>query len=149
MSDDNKKPSDVSDFMSNRFDFGTKPADIELNDWQKKLAALAMGMNAALVQFILEGIIPNAEQIHFMGHLQDFTARIYAGESVKMPSTGQTLQINSKAGNLFYTAAEEALANGRKNIEELKRLSQELREQQAEGKSEQNPNVSTPKTTVH
>ncbi len=148
MSDDNKKQGDVKDFMSNRFDFGTKPSDIELNDWQKKMAALAMGMNAALVQFILEGIIPHAEQIHFMGHLQDYTARIYAGESIKLPGTDQTLQINSKAGNLFYTAAEEALANGRKNFEELKKLSQELRAQQVDENTEQNPNVQ-PKITVH
>jgi hypothetical protein len=139
------KKDDIEDFMDNIKDFGKEPAERALTENEKKLAALAMGMNAAIVQFINEGIIPLEEQIHFMLHLQDFTARIYNGEDLKIPRTNQTLQINSKAGNLFLEAAEEALINGHKNYksinEKLKALEPNI--------EKEHENVTEDKRTLH
>lgn len=147
MSDDEK--TDNTKFRENLQDFGKEPTDFPLDPNQKKLAAIAMGVQAAIIQFILEGLIPLSEQLHFMTHLQDFTARIYSGESLKFDGTGQTLQINSKAGTLFYQAAEEALENGHKNYEKLKEMTKAVNEQNAEANlTEQDNHVST-KPTLH
>lgn len=118
----------INEFMQNKADYGEVPADYVLTEDQKRLAALAMGINAAVVQFILEGFIPIDEQIHFMGHLHDFTNRIYNGEALKMPSTTQTLNINAKSGTLFFEAAEDALKNGTENFHKLRELGAKLAE---------------------
>lgn len=118
--------NDLEEFMTNRFDFGERSADVELTDDQKRLAAIAMAINATIVQLINEGYFQPDQQIHFMGHLQDFMDRIYHGEGVKMPNTDQTLQVNSKAGNLFFTAMSNAFENGSAHFAEIKRVSQEM-----------------------
>lgn len=127
---------DLKDFMENRVDFGTKPLEYPLTDDQKKLAAFAMALNASIVQFINEGLFPESQQMHFMGHLQDFMARLHAGEGVKMPNTSQTLQVNSKAGTLFFEASNDAFANGSKNWQEIQ---QEVRTKLAEVNSDMSP----------
>lgn len=138
------KKEDIKAFMENAKDFGLEPASSVLEEWQKKVAALSMGMNAAIVQLILEGSIKPEEQVHFMLHMQDFTARIFAGEKLKLPSTGQTLDINSKAGNLFFEAGEDALVNGSKNYARIKDMvNDETRKDQAYAE----PAISKP--TVH
>lgn len=127
-----KLEKDTGDFIQNKFDFGLKPADYPLSDEQKKISVLAMAMNAAVVQFIFEGLISTEHQLHFMGHLQDYANRLYNGESVKMPYTSQTLQINSKAGNLFYEAAEIAFKQGSDNF---KKINEEARKLQAQAEA--------------
>lgn len=137
------KEDNVRNFIDNIKDFGKEPASKVLTDDQKKLAALSMAMNAAVIQFILEGIIPLDQQLHFMSHLQDFAARIYGGEDFRMEGVTHTLQVNSKAGNLFYDAVEDALKNGHENYLKIKRLSAEA--QSANPQTEQN----IVKPTVH
>lgn len=110
----------IKEFQEGDRDFGLEPPDTPLTEEEKKLAALTMGMNAAVVQFISEGIIPAEQQGHFMMHLQDFTALIYAGEKLNIDGTNQTLALNSVLGRLFSTAAAEALINGHKNFERIK-----------------------------
>lgn len=123
MSDATK--SDLEDFMLNRSDFGEKPLDYPLSSDEKKIAVMGMAVNATIVQLINEGLFPSEQQIHFMGHLQDFMDRMYNGEGIKLPNTQQTLQINSKAGTLYFEAMNHAFTNGSKNFSELKRLSEE------------------------
>lgn len=138
-------PEDVKAFMRGEYDFGERPATVALSEDQKKLAALGMAVNATLVQFIQEGIIPYDQQIHFMGHLQDFANRLYNGESIKMPDTRQTLQVNSQGGNLFYEASLDALTQGSANWEKIKDLGRKAHEeQQAQGQPAEQDNVSKP-----
>lgn len=141
----------IKQFMDGQADFGLLPSDGPLTEDQKRLSALGMAMNAAVVQFINEGLFPIEEQLHFMGHLQDFAARIYRGESLKLPNTNQTLQINSKAGNTFYEASVDALDNGVENFAKMKELSRKMAEAMEQG----DPNVreqsavNPSKPTVH
>lgn len=137
---------DVKKFNLGEFDFGEKPADRELTPSEKQIAAMSMGINAAIVQFVLEGFIPYAEQVHFMGHLQDFTSRIYRGEAVKMPGTTQTLKLDSKAGNLFLDAAINALEHGEENFKKLNEWAKELKQRQAEGNDDPVPTEAKPQT---
>lgn len=128
---------ELENFVKNVTDFGTTPSDVELTPEQKKLSTISMAVQATIVQFINEGLIPIDQQLHFMGHLQDFANRIYNGESIKLPNTQQTLQINSKAGTLFHAVTENALVNGSANFSELKRVSQEYAQLQEQGQTEQ------------
>lgn len=129
------KTEDMRQFMDRKFDFGKAPVDYPLTEDQKQISVLAMAINAAIVQLILEGLFPADEQLHLMGHLQDFANRLYNGESILMPGTGQTLQVNSKAGNLFYEASIEAFKNGTQNFEKVKQVAKEL----AEERQDNNP----------
>lgn len=137
---------DVKNFNLGNFDFGEKPADYELSPDQKRIAAMSMGINAAIVQFVLEGYIPYDQQVHFMGHLQDFTSRIYRGESVKMPGTKQTLKLDSKAGTLFLEAAINALEHGEENFKKLNEWAKELEQRKAEGNDDPVPTEAKPQT---
>lgn len=106
-------------------DNGKAPPLEVLTDNQRKLAAFAIGTNAALIQFVTEGIIPAEEQGHFMMHLQDFAARLYAGEDILFPdvqqvdlNTGtepvqQTFNVDSRLGSVYLAAAELGLKEGR------------------------------------
>lgn len=125
MTDEEKNK--IENFMENAKDFGKEPPSRPLTDEEKKLASLSMGMNAAVIQFIIEGVIPHEEQLHFMMHVQDFTARLYAGEELRFDTVSQTLSINSVAGELYATAANEALINGHKNYNRIKELANEVR----------------------
>jgi hypothetical protein len=118
--------NDMKDFMTNVKDFGKEPATRELTDSEKRFAAISMAVNATVVQFINEGILPIGEQMHFMQHLQDFAERLYRGESLKLANTGQTLQINSKSGNMFFDAGTEAVENGHKNYVKINNLMRDL-----------------------
>jgi hypothetical protein len=117
---------DMKDFIANVVDFGKEPATAVLTEAEKRFAALCMAVNAAIVQFINEGVIPIEEQMHFMQHLQDFAERLYRGESLKLPNTGQTLQINSKSGNMFFAAGFEATENGHKNYVKINNMMRDL-----------------------
>lgn len=98
-----------------------------MTDENRKLASFAIGTNAALIQFVVEGIIPAEEQAHFMMHLQDFAARLYAGEDVVFPAAAgidltdgtetvaQTFTTDSVLGEVYLAAAELGLKEGRVN----------------------------------
>lgn len=135
--------NDLEKFMNNVGDFGKLPPDFEMTVEQKKLAVLAMAINAAIVQFINEGLFPHGQQLHFMGHLQDFANRLNNGESVNMPHTKQTLQVNSKAGTLFYQATENALVEGSANFSKIQEFSKEvLARQETSDEPEGDPDLS-------
>lgn len=152
MSDEKKLEDDVREFLNTKKDFGLEPSDTVLTDEQKKLSILSMALNATLVQFVLEGLFLPEQQLHFMGHLQDFANRLYNGESIKLPQTSQTLQINSKAGTLFYNATNIAFTSGSENFAAIKRAMQEVQQQQQDnnplGQTEQ-INNDTAKPTLH
>lgn len=119
-------PKDEDNFTVGKVDLGTQPALYPLTDDQKKLASVAMAVNATLVTLIAEGIFPIDHQVHFMGHFQDFMDRIYNGEGVKLDNVNQTLQVNAKTGNLFFEATNNAFYNGSKNFADLKEVSKEM-----------------------
>lgn len=128
MTDINK----IRDFMENKKDYGKEPLDEPLTVEQKKVAALSMGMNAAVIQFILEGHLKQEEQLHFMMHVQDFTARLYSGEEINFDGVTQTLSLNSVAGKLYAEAGEEALLHGHENFNKIKELANIARAKDAE-----------------
>lgn len=134
---------EIKSFNTGEFDFGLVPADRELNEHEKRLASVTMAVNAAIVQFVIEGIIPFEEQVHFMGHLQDFISRIYRGDAVKLPGTAQTLALNSKAGNIFYEAAINALEHGEENFQKLQAIRAKWAEE-AKAKANDTSEQSTP-----
>jgi len=111
---------EVRQFMEAAIDYGKKPLEAPLTEEQKKLAALGMAINATIVQFVLEGILPEGEQMHFMMHLGDFAERLYKGELLKMPGTQQTMSVNSEAGRLYALAAEQELNHGHETFLKLK-----------------------------
>lgn len=111
---------DIRNFNQNSIDYGAVPLDVALTSEQKKIATLSMALNATLVQFINEGLFSPDQMIHFIGHLQDFTQRIYEGENLQIPNTHQTLQINSKAGMLFAEATESAFLHGKETFIKIK-----------------------------
>ena len=101
-------------------DAGKEKLEMPLTDEEKKLASLAMGTNAALVQFVLEGIIPANQQMHFMMHLMDYIGRLYAGKEISFLGVDQTYNLNSVAGKLYADAAVDSLNNGEANAAKLK-----------------------------
>jgi hypothetical protein len=122
MSDTKQK---IKQFMKDQLDpiggdYGLRALNTPLTEEQRKIASMGMAFNAALVQFVLEGIIPFEQQGHFMGHLADFAERIYRGEKVKLPYTTQTLAVDSEAGRLYAEAAIDELENGHKNYMKMK-----------------------------
>lgn len=127
---------DIGNFNASLEDYGEKPASVELTAEQKKLSVTGMALQAAVVQFIHEGLFSRDQQVHFMLHLQDFAERIYRGDKIKLPGTHQTLNVNSESGVLFYQAMEEALANGHKNFTRLNAEARELMAQRAEEESD-------------
>lgn len=137
---------DYMEFMKGSRDFGLVDLPEPLPEDQRKLAAFVMAVQATLVQLILEGVFNPAEQIHFMSHLQDFTARLYSGEGVKLEGVKQTLKVNSEAGKLFLSATEDAFINGHENFLEIKRISKQIVEEAEQNKEQEN--VST-KPTLH
>lgn len=108
-----------------KIDNGKKAGSKWMNDADRKLAAFAIGTNAALIQFVTEGILPAEEQAHFMMHLQDFAARLYAGEDIAFPAVAgidltsgeetvqQTFSVDSVLGEVYLAAAELGLKEGR------------------------------------
>lgn len=140
----------VQNFYESGEDFGKKPLDAPLTDEQKKVGAMAMAMNAAVVQLVLEGVLAPEEQLHFMLHFNDFAERIYGGEEIQMLGTVQTFAVNSEAGKLYAEATEEALKNGHKNYVKIKQRQQEYLERKSAAEQTNNlegdPNV---KPTLH
>lgn len=112
---------EVEEFMTTQdvVDYGKKPLETPLTDTEKKLAAITMATNAAIIQFVNEGILPFEHQGHFFSHLADFAVRIYSGEPLSLPNTTQTLDVNSDAGRLYARSAEDELVNGHKKFEEM------------------------------
>lgn len=100
-------------------DYGMKPLELALTEDERKLASMGMGVNAALVQFVLEGIIPPEHQMHFMRHLMEFTGMLYAGEKISFPGSPQTMAIDTEAGKLYAVAAAQMLTHGRENAAQL------------------------------
>ncbi len=94
-------------------DVGKMPATRVLTDDERKQVSFTMALNAALIQFVAEGLFDPSQQVHFMMHLQDFAARLYAGESVEFKGFPQTFLIDSKAGEVYLQASETALKSGR------------------------------------
>lgn len=127
---------DISNFNGNLEDYGEKPASVELTPEQKKLSVIGMALQAAIVQFIHEGLFPRDQQVHFMLHLQDFAERLHRGGKLKLPGTHQTLNVDSESGVLFYQALEEALENGHKNFTRLNEEARQVIAQRAEEESE-------------
>lgn len=137
-------------FYDKTVDLGSLPPAEPLTDGDKKLAAITMAINAALIQFIAEGVIENGQQIHFMAHLQDFTARIYGGEEVRLNNTPHTLKVDSLVGTLFAKAAEDAFIHGHENYLSFKKAVDEASAQTAQDNQDNEgvPFVQS-KPTVH
>jgi len=49
-----------------------------------------------------------------MIHLQDFTQRLFEGETIKLPTIKQTSSVDSMGGQMFKEAAEDALINAKR-----------------------------------
>lgn len=114
-----KLPS-IDEFMDNTKDFGLVPLSEPMSDADRKVASMLMATNAALMQLILEGVMPPAEQLHFMIHLQEFANRIYKGEAVKLPTVAQTLAVDSIGGKMFLGSANVALTDGVNNANRIR-----------------------------
>lgn len=94
-------------------DAGKEPSSVAFTDDQRRLISQALATNAAVAQFVIEGIIPEDEQSHFAVHVMDFAARLYAGESITLPNISATIVTDSLIGELFLDATNEALKNGK------------------------------------
>jgi len=142
--DDDKKRED---FMTGAVDYGRVPPTRELSEEEKKIATFTMAANAAVIQFMLEGIIPIEHQIHFMVHMQDFTARLWKGEEIRFPDVKQTLSLDSEAGRMYADAASDALLNGSKNYKAVKELSAAVKESREQTNNlDGTPSVDKPRT---
>lgn len=126
------REEDFKKFMTNAKDFGKEPIDKPLSAEEYKLTALAMAVNAALIQFVNEGVLAAEQQIHFMMHVQDFSNRLFDGEVLKLENTYQSLAVDSAAGRLYQLATEEAFKHGSENYARLK----EIGRQQAEDRQQ-------------
>lgn len=125
MTDTPNKSKEIREMLDAAVDNGLRAPSRVFVDSERKLGALTMGANLALIQFVTEGILPAEQQAHFMMHLQDFAARLYSGENVALPdaevidlNTGkeainQTFSVDSKLGEVYIAAAELALTDGR------------------------------------
>lgn len=144
--------SDFEKFMHNAEDYGVKPIDKPLEEQQRKLVALAMAVNAAVIQFVNEGILEPAQQIHFMMHVQDFANQLIDGGKLRLENTPQTLAVDSAAGRLYHTATEIAFKHGSENFARLKELGrqQAMQNNDANFDPETNGDANVgSKTTLH
>lgn len=116
-------------FYDDKEDFGSLPADRVLTTEERKISALLMATNAAMIQFTLEGLFDPKEAMHFMAHLQDFANRLYKGDSVKFSEAFHTLKVDSQAGQLFANSGEDALVNGSANLAKYKAAVSEMAQQ--------------------
>lgn len=106
-------PKELQDLYSSDTDLGTLPQQGEkLNDTQRKLAALAQAVQAAILQLVAEGVIPLKEQGHFYIHLQDFMARLYAGETLDL-GLRQSYKVDSRSGEVFLESLDHGFKDGR------------------------------------
>lgn len=94
-------------------DIGILPTTREWTDAEKKLVAFSMAIQASMTQFIAEKLFSSDQQQHFLVHLQDFAARLYAGEDVTFGPDFPTYRVLSQAGDLFLSVTESAIKEGR------------------------------------
>lgn len=128
-------PNDnVKEFNANTKDFGLEPLTFEMSEPDKKLSALFLAINASLAQFVLEGILTPADQVHFVVHMQDFAAKLYTGEVIKIDGVNQTLNVNSLIGKIFLDEANDALLNGKENVSKMRKAIDELAKEQGADK---------------
>lgn len=140
MSDQKEK-----DYFIQGADYASKPLDYPLDENQKKLAALTMAVNAAMIQLVLEGSFDPREQMHFMSHLAEFADKAFHDEEITFPDA-PPMKLNSKLGTMFYEAAEKALKEGRKVHQEVRDAAQKFIQNQPEEQGD--PDLS-PKRTLN
>jgi hypothetical protein len=143
-----KFKEEIEEFYKRSADFGKEPLAEPLTDVERKQATLAMAVNAALIQFVLEGLLSPADQLHFMVHVSDFSERLYKGEEIKFPGAEQTMSVNSRAGWLYNAATDESFRNGSKSLADFKAAIAEYEAKQQTNKDEENGIVPA-KYTVH
>lgn len=119
----------INEFMDNNEDYGALPITEPIAPEDRKLAAIMMGMNAALTQMIIEGTIPSGELLHFMIHFQEFSNRLYEGEAITLRDVPQTLKVDSIGGKMFVDSANVALTTGVKNANNIRKALSEASEQ--------------------
>lgn len=119
---DNKNKPTIDDFMSNLDDFGTKKPIAELSLEDRKVSALMQALNATIYQFVIEGVIPMPEQLHFMIHFQEFAGKLWKGETITLPGVPQSLNLNSQAGELFAESGNNALTSGEENANKIREM---------------------------
>lgn len=81
-------------------------------DDQRKFIALAQAVQAAFLQLIAEGVVPFKEQGHYIIHLQDFMARLYAGETIDL-GLEQSYKVDSRSGEIFLESMNNGMKLGR------------------------------------
>lgn len=94
----------------------TAPASREFTEDERKLISFVLGINAALLQFVLEGIIPAHEQGHFMVHLQDFVYRLNAKEPLIIQGEVLPMAVDTKAGDAALEAVRTAIEKGKQEF---------------------------------
>lgn len=106
-------------------DQGLEAPKEKLTDGERRYVSLHMAVIASFAQLVREGMLPAAQNSHFMMHLQDFLARLYAGESLDLGNadlTGafkqeggqsQTFKVDSQLGVMFKEVGNYALEHGK------------------------------------
>lgn len=145
---DNTKAKRMA-FYDDKEDFGSLPADRVLTTEERKVAAILMAVNAAMIQFTLEGLFEPSQSMHFMAHLQDFANRLYKGDSVKFSEAFHTLKVDSQAGQLFAASGEDALVNGSANLAKYKSAVNELAQQVQSAETKEGEDDLGNKPTLH
>lgn len=107
------RKDEFMELIQSDVDLGKEPTKVVFTKAEEELIAFAQAVQAGMIQFVLEGIIPSSEQAHFIIHLQDFMARLYAGENISFDGIKQSFSVNSRNGELFLGAVREAFKNGR------------------------------------
>lgn len=106
-------------------DLGKVAAQTYMDDKARAVAALQIGVNATLQQLIKEGVFDPHQVDHFLIHLSDFSARLYAGEDVNViPENAeyqtnrgqkivrQTFRVDSRIGEFYWKMADLMLKYG-------------------------------------
>lgn len=136
---------DIDEFRSG-VDFGDKPLKAPMSDLERKIASIAMAIQATMIQLIIENAFDEKQQVHFMVHLQDFMQRLYDGEALNFPDVSQTLKVDSGSGSLFLDAVNEGIKHGH---EKFMAIQEEGKRMVAAQQTEQDNGNAEPKHTLH
>lgn len=114
------------DFLQNK-DLGKVELTTPLTVDERKLTAIVMGMQMAILQFVKEGLIEPKEQIHFMLHLNEYANMIYEGKEIIV--NGQTMNLTSKLSKVFLDSANISLTDGKKAFDRVRELAKQPSEE--------------------
>lgn len=144
------------DFFNSKEDFGSEPASEPMSDANKRLVAVFMAVNATLLQFVNEGVLPAEEQMHFMNHFQDFVNRIYKGEALTFSGVKHTLNVNSRLGSELLGSVDNMLEHGHEQyirvVNMVKQMQAQMEAETTEAASDYKPldlQSPEPKRTLH